>query len=396
MSSVLTVSQLNNYIAFKLKTDIKLRGIMVQGEISNFTNHYKSGHLYFTLKDKESLIKAVMFSSSASKLKFLPYDGMQVIVSGNIEVYSRDGVYQIYALDMQPAGIGALYIAFEQLKEKLYKEGLFDEIHKKPIPNFPKKIGIITSSSGAGLQDIINILSRRYPVCEICIFSAIVQGELSAKSLIENIKAADIQKLDVIIIGRGGGSFEDLFSFNDENVARAVFDCKTPVISAVGHETDTTIIDFVSDLRAPTPSAAAELVAPDISTMLDTLNFFKAKLFDKLNKRIERYESQINIKSDKIKSYYPVNLLTNKLSEVDKSQKRLYNSYSNILRSKELYLNKRISLLNSLSPLNILARGYSLVYKNDEIVRSSDGVEIGDKVILRFSDTQAVATITEK
>lgn len=393
--SVLTVSQLNNYISFKIKSDVKLKGIMVQGEISNFVNHYKSGHIYFTLKDNSSVIKAVMFSSSASKLKFIPSDGMKVIVSGNVEVYDRDGVYQIYVTDMQPSGLGALYLAFEQLKNLLSAEGLFDEKYKKPIPEFPERIGIITSASGAGLQDMLKILSRRYPIGEVIVYPSIVQGELSVKSLCDNLINADNNKFDVIIIGRGGGSFEDLNSFNSEELARVIFECQTPIISAVGHETDTTIADFVADLRAPTPSAAAEIVAPDINALIDILNVFKYKLNSAIIQKIDSCQHVLEFQYNKINNLSPINMLNIKSDEVDKIQKRLYNSYINIIKENEMALNEKISLLNSLSPLNILSRGYSLVYKNDDIVYNSKNLSLNDEIKIKFYDTQISATVTK-
>jgi exodeoxyribonuclease VII large subunit len=393
--SILTISQLNNYISFKLKSDIKLKGIMVQGEISNFVNHYKSGHLYFTLKDESSLIKAVMFASNASKLRFVPSEGMKVVVSGNVEVYERDGIFQIYVTDMQPSGYGALYLAYEQLKEKLSREGLFDEEYKKPIPQFPNKIGIITSASGAGLQDMLNIISRRYPIAEIKIYPAIVQGEQAPQSLCENLINADNDNNDVLIIGRGGGSFEDLFCFSNESVVREIFNCKTPVISAVGHETDFSLSDFVADLRAPTPSAAAELVVPDKNYLLDVIEGYKYRFQNAMNTKLDMCENMLHNQDVKLKSLSPEKVLDLKYNEVNNIIKRLKSSFANIVQTKDMQLCEKISLLNSLSPLNILSRGYSLVYKDKALIDNSKKVSVGDEINIKFSNSEINAVVTK-
>ena len=265
MNQILSVSQINGYLKDLLEEDVQLKSIYVRGEISNFVHHVKSGHFYFTLKDKRSALRAVMFKWNASRLRFMPKNGMNIILFGSVNFYERDGVCQLLCVDMQPDGLGALYMAYEQLKEKLAREGLFDPAHKKPLPPFPQRIGVVTAKTGAALQDIIHILSRRYPLAELVLYPALVQGDLAPDSLVKAIDAAGRDKPDVLIVGRGGGSLEDLWAFNDERVARAVYDCPVPVISAVGHEVDYTICDLVADLRAPTPSAAAELCAPDIS-----------------------------------------------------------------------------------------------------------------------------------
>lgn len=393
--SILTISQLNNYISFKLKSDIKLKGIMVQGEISNFVSHYKSGHLYFTLKDETSLIKAVMFSSSASRLKFIPHEGMSVVVSGNVDVYERDGVYQLYVTDMQPSGYGALYLAYEQLKEKLSKEGLFDQEYKKPLPQLPERIGIITSASGAGLQDMLKIISRRYPIADITVYPAIVQGEQAPDSLCKSLKEADSDNNDVLIIGRGGGSFEDLFCFSDERVVRQIYLCNTPVVSAVGHETDVSLSDFVADLRAPTPSAAAELVVPDKDYLVDVLNGYTYRMKNVINIKIEQCNSLIQSKNNKLKSLSPESILDFNYSEVISLSLRLKNSFSNIVNNKDYELCEKISVLNSLSPLNILSRGYSLVYNDNTIVKSNIDVKVGDELLIKFSNSHINAQVTK-
>lgn len=393
MSSILTVSQINRYISFKLKEDKKLHGILVNGEISNFTNHTRTGHLYFTLKDNETSIKAVMFSNMASRLNFAPNNGMRVIVSANVQVYERDGVYQLYVNDMQPDGIGALYLAFEQMKEKLLYEGLFDEAHKKPIPEFSNKIGIITSLEAAALQDMLNIISRRYPIAQITIFPALVQGVNAPESLCKAIEKADNFGFDLLICGRGGGSFEDLIAFNDERLARTIYNCKTPIISAVGHETDNTIADFVSDLRAPTPSAAAELAVPDmvvINNKLDVLEKMLAhslavQLGTKLNK-LESLEKRLN-------SAVPFARINSYKDKLDVIEKNLNSAYKNKLLNCSRVLAEKTVQLDALSPLKTLARGYSLVYKEKKLVKSIAEINSGDKINIQLSDGTMSATI---
>lgn len=396
MSSILTVSQLNRYISFKLKDDIKLRGILVKGEISGFTNHYKTGHFYFTLKDGESMIKAVMFNNFASRLKFMPENGMSVIVSGNVQVFERDGVYQIYATDMQPDGLGTLYMAYEQLKDKLSKEGLFDADHKKQLPPFPRKIGIVTSPGAAALQDMINIISRRYPIAEITVFQALVQGENAPDSICRAISMADLCGLDLIIVGRGGGSAEDLFCFNSEKIARAVYMCETPVISAVGHETDTTIIDFVSDLRAPTPSAAAELAVPDISVLRSAVTGLEKKLYSVFSGYLDKRQAEIGRYADKISSLSPSAVLDKNEAVLSEKTKHLENAANGYINSRENKLANLVVRLDLLSPLKIMSKGYSLVYNSsDMIVRNADDLCKGDHVRIRLEHGGADAEITE-
>ncbi len=393
MSSILTVSQINRYISFKLKEDKKLHGILVSGEISNFTNHTRTGHLYFTLKDNETSIKAVMFSSMASRLNFVPKNGMKVIVSANVQVYERDGAYQLYVSDMQPDGIGALYLAYEQLKEKLLYEGLFDEAHKKTLPEFPNKIGIITSLEAAALQDMLNIISRRYPIAQITVFPALVQGANAPESLCKAIEKADASELDLLICGRGGGSFEDLMAFNNEQLARTIYNCSTPIISAVGHETDTTIADFAADLRAPTPSAAAELAVPDMTVIynkLDVLTKMLAQTFimqlDTKYRRLEALEKRIE---DAV-PFARINSYKEKLSNIEKS---LDSAYKNKLLNCSKILAEKSVQMDALSPLKTLARGYSLVYKEEQLVKSTEAVSAGDKVDIQLSDGIVSATI---
>lgn len=393
MSSILTVSQINRYISFKLKEDKKLHGILVSGEISNFTNHTRTGHLYFTLKDNETSIKAVMFSSMASRLNFAPKNGMKVIVSANVQVYERDGAYQLYVSDMQPDGIGALYLAYEQLKEKLLYEGLFDEAHKKPLPEFPNKIGIITSLEAAALQDMLNIISRRYPLAQITVFPALVQGANAPESLCKAIEKADASELDLLICGRGGGSFEDLMAFNNEQLARTIYNCSTPIISAVGHETDTTIADFAADLRAPTPSAAAELAVPDMTVIYNKLNVLTQMLAQTFIMQLDTKYRRLEVLEKRIEDavlFARINLYKEKLSNIEKS---LDSAYKNKLLNCSKILAEKSVQLDALSPLKTLARGYSLVYKEEQLVKSTEAVSTGDKVDIHLSNGTVSATI---
>ncbi len=391
--SVLSVTGLNNYISFKIKGDIKLKSIMVEGEISNFTCHYKTGHLYFTLKDSSSTIKVVMFSSSALRLKFSPSNGMRVIVSGSIDVYLRDGVYQINATDMYPSGIGQLYLQYEKLKNELANKGLFDEKHKKAIPKYPQNIGIVTSSNAAALADILKILDRRYSIANVTLYPSTVQGENSAESLCKGLYDADNDDNDVIILTRGGGSFEDLFSFSSEELARTIFECNTPIVSAVGHETDFTIADFVADLRAPTPSAAAELVTPDILEIDSYLKQYPCMISNIISTKFDRYDLIIKSINGKIISNSPKAKILSSISQINFLIKQMKISMEKILYKNDSKLSENISLLNSLSPLNVLARGYSITYKNNEIVDKIEMLNKGDKIKIKLSNGDVNAQV---
>jgi exodeoxyribonuclease VII large subunit len=395
MSSIITVSQLNRYISFKMKEDSNLRFKLVRGEISNFTNHAKTGHFYFTLKDRESSIKAIMFSSFAARLNFIPQNGMSVIVSASVQVFERDGIYQLYVTDMQPDGIGALYLAFEQLKEKLSAEGIFDEEHKKPLPLYPSKIGIVTSPDGAALQDILNILSRRYPIAEAAIFPALVQGENAPDSICRALDLADRSNCDIIIVGRGGGSLEDLMCFNSEQVARKLYSCRTPVISAVGHETDVTIADFAADLRAPTPSAAAELAVPEISMLYKELNLQCDRISKAFFDCIKAKTDILILKENELNKISPANKLSIYKIKTESSEEQLKKAVKNLLLKKEAVLNEKILLLDSLSPLKTMSRGYSLVYSNGRLVSSVKQVKNGDELCVHFSDGEINAVAKE-
>lgn len=391
--NVLTVSQLNRYISYKLKEDQKLRGIFLKGEISNFKN---AGHLYFTIKDNESLIKAVMFKSNAQNLKFIPENGQSVIAMGSVAVFERDGVYQLYVSDMIPEGQGKLQADFEKLKKELEQEGLFDPAHKKPLPEFPVKIGVVTSDKGAALQDILNILSRRYPVGNVSIYPSVVQGAEAPASLCRSLSIADCDDCDVIIIGRGGGSSEDLSAFNDKQLAYYIYHMETPVISAVGHETDFTIADFAADFRAPTPSAAAELAVPDIADILKRIDNCRARLensFEIFTGRLERKAAELSSRLNKVS---PEMLLMKNISELELKNKRLDFSFRRIVEKKESELTEKIMRLESLNPLEVLKRGYSVVYNEDkEIVMNVSRIKKGDILRIEFADGSAYASVTD-
>lgn len=393
MSSLLTVSQLNRYIAFRIKEDKQLKGILISGEISNFTNHTKSGHLYFTLKDSTSSVKAVMFASAASQLRFVPASGMRVIISANVQVYERDGVYQLYVNDMQPDGIGALYIAFEQLKERLSAEGLFDENLKKPLPEFPTKIGIVTSIEAAALQDMLNIISRRYPIAEVVVYPCLVQGANAPESICSALKRADSGENDIIIVGRGGGSLEDLMAFNSESVARAIFNCETPVISAVGHETDTTIADYAADLRAPTPSAAAELAVPELSSLINFLNASQKVLEKKLIDKTVFLRLQLENREKSLIAAEPQNRIENSKKLLDERKRRLQELLKIQTELKSAELKAKISALDNLSPTKIMMRGYSLVYKDEKLIHSVSELKTGDNISVKLHDGEIEASV---
>lgn len=395
MSSILTVSQLNRYMSFKIKEDTKLRGLLVKGEISGFTHHMRTGHFYFTLKDSSSSIKAVMFSSYAASLKFMPQSGMNVIVMGSLQVFERDGVYQLYVTDIQPDGIGAQYLAFEQLKEKLASEGLFEPVYKKPLPKFPKRVGIVTAKGGAALRDILNIIGRRYPFCEAIVFPCVVQGEYAVDSICEALEFADSSGCDVIICGRGGGSPEDLFAFNSEKIARTVFAMNTPVISAVGHETDTTLIDFVSDLRAPTPSAAAELAVPDTASLSAAVDSYKNALDNAFATVIARKRHELMAIESELKNYAPSAALSAMREKLASNEIRLSEAMKSCIEKKKAVIGSRAAALDSLSPLKIMSRGYSLVYKENELIKSADELSEGDRITVKFADNEASAVIVK-
>ena len=396
MMPVITVSQVNKYIGFILKGDKNMQGVMVKGEISNYVRHYKSGHVYFTLKDSTSALKSVMFASAASRLKFEPEDGMSVIVSGSVGVYEAGGVYQLYANDIIPAGAGAESVALEQLKKKLAKEGIFDEAHKRPLPVMPKKIGAVTSLSGAAVRDIINVLTRRYPIGEIYAVNAVVQGEAAADSVCRGILTAEAAGCDVIIVGRGGGSAEDLSAFNSEKIAYAIYNCKVPVISAVGHETDFTIADLAADMRAPTPSAAAELSAPSVDSLYEKIDILERRAQTAAAYALERASQRFGDLSKRALAQSPENRLALTGQRLEMLSQHSKAAFERCIERKEAELSRHISKLEGLSPLKVLSRGYSLVYKGDSLISSSEQITEGDRVRLQFGNGGAEAEIINK
>lgn len=394
---ILSVSQVNMYIKALLDEIPQVKNVYICGEISNFKHYYNSGHMYFTLKDDKSQLKAVMFKSDNYRLKFTPENGMKVICFGQVGVYERDGVYQLYCRDMQPDGVGALTIAFEQLKAQLAEEGLFDEEHKKAIPKYPQKIGVATSEMGAAVEDIKNVISRRYPLCEIIIVPTMVQGESAAQDIADSIRFIDENLgVDTIIVGRGGGSLEDLWAFNTETVARAVYSCKTPIISAVGHETDFTICDFVSDMRAPTPSAAAELAVPDIKSLIFQINNFSVSIEKSLDFKISQCETGVKRYKDYFSKSNVDLFYSNIRDKMAQYNEKLKDSITRIIENQTNILLKNAEMLDNLSPLKILSRGYSVV-KNEksDIVTDSSNVNVGDNVEIILSNGAFKATVNE-
>ncbi len=441
MEQYLTVSQLTKYISRKFEYDPYLERVYLKGEISNYNPRRKGLHQYFNLKDEQAIISAVLFAGSARNIKFVPEEGMSVIVQGRVSVYERGGNYQIIIDSMQPDGIGALYLAYEQTKEKLTKEGLFAPALKKSIAKYPKRIAVITSSSGAVIQDILTTVRRRFPIAEVILFPTVVQGEKSADSIVKNIERAEAKDdIDTIIIGRGGGSFEDLFSFNEEKVVRAIADAKTPVISSVGHETDTTLTDLVADLRAPTPTAAAELAVPVLTDEILKIDEYSQRLTRTFQAKLQYLSSQLSKISQSVIFKQPERLYDGYLQNVDQLENRLLQEIDLILRNKqqtvdllnhrlkgypikqmikeqqvtvehlqrdlvqemEDYLQKKnfrleqaMQALEHLSPLKILARGYAVVETEENITRSITDVKLGDRVQVTLNDGNFEATVEE-
>lgn len=388
-----TVTGLNNYIKGLFEGDRVLTSVTVKGEISNFVNH-RSGHLYFSLKDAEGQIRAVMFRSYAARLKFMPESGMKVVIHGAVSVYARDGSYQIYVSSMQPDGIGALYLAYEQIKARLLEEGLFDDAHKLPIPALPRKIGVITSPTGAAVRDILNVTGRRYPLADIYLYPALVQGEGAEADLIRAVDYFDRSRLvDVVIIGRGGGSIEDLWAFNSEALARRIYEAKVPIISAVGHETDFTICDFVSDLRAPTPSAAAELAVPDIRELYMRIDAFSERASVALERGAERSRAKLERLCEM--------LFANGIDSVaEGARMRISDAYSAITRYMDAYIGKtreRLVLsaekMNVMNPLSVLRRGYAIAESCGSVIYSVDSLKEADLIDIRLADGKVSASV---
>lgn len=394
---VLSVSQLNRYVKSKLDADENLYNVFLTGEISNFTNHYKTGHFYFTLKDEGAQVKAVMFKSNAARVKFQPQDGLRVIVRGRVSLYEAGGSYQVFVDDMQPDGAGALNLAFEQLKEKLEKAGIFDPAHKKAIPRYPQRIGVITSPTGAAIQDILKILGRRYPLAEVIFSPVLVQGEGAPEQMIAALQAFNRKSCaDVLILGRGGGSAEDLWAFNDEKLAYAVYASEIPVISAVGHETDFTICDFAADLRAPTPSAAAELAVPDAAEV-------RANVYALQNRLQRSVSSLLQNRRYAYTALTERGVLQNPSLYFDALRMRTADLYrrfealqTGLLQKERLRLSENAAKLQSLSPLAVLARGYAVASRADgSVVRSANALQSGETLKLRFADGTASCVVKE-
>ena len=414
----ITVSSLNEYIKLYLERDNFLRNIYLKGEISNLKKH-TTGHWYFTLKDEGSRVNAVMFGRSASLVNFDPQDGMNVLIEGRVSSYPSSGTYQIYVEKMSLDGIGNLHIEFEKLKKKLASEGLFDTKYKKQIPKYPSKIGVITASTGAAIKDIVSTINRRFPTTEVILFPSLVQGGSAAPNIVKQINIADNYGVDTIIVGRGGGSIEDLWAFNEEVVARAIFNCKTPIISAVGHEIDITISDFVADLRAPTPTGAAEMAVP---TVLDTINIIEQYKI-RLNKNIKNMVNQKYIRLKNSKESYilknPMTMYEIKIQKLDTYIDNINNNIMNLIKSKkdklsnlrnayilenpmkiiDIHKNKldlMLMNLKNLNPLEILDKGYSVVKKDDKVLKDINNIKLGDIVSIRLKSGELKAKVEEK
>lgn len=413
----LTVSAITKYLKFKFEQDSNLIKVYLKGEISNFKAH-TSGHYYFSIKDDNSKINAIMFKRDTAKLNFIPKEGTKVLVEGSIRIYESSGSYQIYVSDMQEDGVGNLYIAFEKLKKKLQAEGLFDEKYKKPLPKIPKRVGIVTASTGAAVKDILSTIKRRFPLCETYLFPCLVQGENASIDIVDKVKQADKYNLDVLIVGRGGGSFEDLNCFNDEELARTIFACSTPVISAVGHEIDFTIIDYVADFRAPTPTGAAEVAVPNIADIMHSLKQYNIRLNEAINKKV----NYLSLYLDSVKNSFVIknpeimfenkkqtlDILNEKInnlinSKIEKTKVELYqyknhyilNNPVNLYKEHSNKLTNIIDKLKLVNPLNVLDRGYTLTYIDDKVITSSKEVKEGSTIKTKFKDGYVLAKVEE-
>lgn len=413
----LSVTALTKYLKYKFDVDEHLKTVYLKGEISNFKSH-TTGHLYFSIKDENSKINAIMFCANAKKIVFTPIDGMKVLVKGRITIYEATGNYQIYIDEMLEDGVGNLYIAFEQLKEKLSKEGLFDSRFKKKIPKIPSRVGVVTAQTGAAIKDILSTIKRRYPICEVILFPSLVQGEAAASDIVKNIKMAENYDLDVLIVGRGGGSIEDLWPFNEEIVARAIFESSIPIISAVGHEIDYTIADFVADLRAPTPTGAAELAVPNLVDLKKHIGQLKIRLNENVLKVINYQKLYLDSLKNSFVIKNPLIMYDNKKQKLDSIIEKLNNilrikmdknidklnflKNSYILKNSDLLykskrddLNNIIEKLELINPLKVLKRGYSVVYKDDFIINSVDNLNKSDKLKIKLSDGNVITKIEE-
>lgn len=383
---VLSVSQLNRYVKSIIEQDYNLQTVFVQGEISNFTNHYRTGHYYMTIKDEYSSIRAVMFKSANSRLRFMPENSMNVIIKGRVSVFERDGQYQLYIDDMQPDGAGALSLAFEQLKNKLAAEGLFDESRKRPIPRFPERVGVVTSPTGAAIRDIINVISRRFPAAELILCPVQVQGASAAGQIKAAIELFNAKKAaDVLIVGRGGGSAEELWAFNEELVARAVAASEIPVISAVGHETDFTICDFAADLRAPTPSAAAEIAVPDITALGELLGSFSRRMNSAVGGTLTHEKARLEARAQLLKRLSPRNYIDDLAARCGGAGVRIDSAVRHSMEVRRGEIAALCARLDALSPLRVIARGYAVASSGGKVLTSPSQVEVGDTIDLRLA-----------
>lgn len=396
MQQTLTVTQINEYIRGKMDQDALLMNVAIQGEISNY-KVYPSGHHYFTLKDENAALKCVMFKSSAIRLRFRPDNGMKVIALGKISVYPRDGAYQLYCTAMAVDGIGDLHAAFEQLKKKLGEQGLFDPAHKKPIPAYPKVIGIVTSPAGAAVHDMLRILKKRFPLTKVRLFPARVQGTEAPGEIAAAIQYANAYKLaDLLIVGRGGGSVEDLWAFNDEKVAWAIYNSEIPVISAVGHESDVTISDYVADLRAATPSNAAELAVPDKNVLLQSLDSVNVRMCAILNRQIKNARQHLYVLSRSAALQSPVSYIHQKRKNLDLLRSRLAAGQSRMVHANNQRFLSAAAKLDAMSPLKVLTRGYAMAQNQQGVlIRSVNQVRVGEDISVHLSDGTARATIKQ-
>lgn len=414
----LTVTALTRYLKYKFDSDDNLKKVYIKGEISNFKAH-TTGHLYFSIKDEGSIIKAIMFASSAKKLSFEPKEGMKVLLTGSVSVYEATGNYQIYVDSLEEDGIGNLFIEFEKLKKKLDQEGLFDPKYKKPIPKYPTTIGIVTASTGAAIRDILSTIKRRYPICKTILFPCLVQGEYASSDIVDKINEANKYPLDVLIVGRGGGSFEDLNCFNDEQVARAIFNSKIPIISAVGHEVDFTIADFVADLRAPTPTGAAEMAVPNIIDLKNNISQYNIRLNEAILKQVKLKKLYVDSIKNSFVIKNPMLIYQNKIQLLDNINEKLNNAIKNNIKlyqnklelfkknyilnnSKVLYLEHKkelhhiISKLELLNPLNILDRGYNIAYKDNHVITGIKDIKKDDELKIKMKDGNLFVHVDKK
>lgn len=395
MLNTITVSQLNTYVKSLIENDPHLTYINVSGEISNFKNHFSSGHWYFTLKDQNASVRCVMFRSAASRVKFAVEDGLAVILKGRVSLYEKDGQYQFYAEKLHPVGEGDLALAFKQVKEKLEAEGLFNPESKRPLAKYPKRIAVITSDTGAAVKDILNITSSRYPSCEIVMCPVLVQGDMAARDMIKTLdRVYALDGIDAIIIGRGGGSAEDLHCFNDEALARKIYESPFPVISAVGHETDFTICDFVADVRASTPSHAAELATPDMRDLCGRVNSLVNLLKSRVSFKYSCYDTQLKALQGRVSPSNIERVFEKRQLDIDRITDNMANRVSQRLQSSQNIAAQLAARIDALSPLKVMARGFSVMSKNDECISSANNLNVGDNITVKLIDGDVDCLVT--